>query len=247
MPLLGFLHLAIALFFMNHAYRTGRPQYWMFVLIALPLFGSIAYVMFEILPELGQSRRGRDVKKSIADVVAPDREFNRLHEEAKTRDTVETKKALAKECERKGMWEDARKLYEVAAQGLYADDASLLSGLARAELNCGDPEKALDTLKRLRAVHPDIKDQEAHLTYVRCMDDLGHVAEAETEYSALTRYYVGLEARTRYAQFLQKNGGEQKARALFEEVVRASNVQGVVLTDQDRIWLKTARDELRVK
>ncbi len=247
MPLIGFIHLLVAVYFMNHAYRTGRPQYWYVVLLALPLIGSVAYVLFELLPDLGQSRRGRDVKKSIADIVTPDREFNRLHEQAQVQDTVETKRLLAKECERKGMWQEAIKLYETAAQGLFADDASLLVGLARSQLNAGDAGRALTTLKRLRLAHPGIKDQEAHLVYARCLDAQGQVSDAELEYRQLSETYVGLEARVRFAQFLQKNGNPQKALALFEEIARRSAARGAVLTDMDRIWLKAARDQLQEK
>ena len=244
MPIIAILHLLVAIYFMNHAYRTGRPQYWYFILLSLPLVGSIAYICFELLPEAGQTRRGREVKRGITDIVAPDRDFHRLHDEASSRDTVDTKQALAQECERKNMWDEASRLYDAAAQGMYASDPPLLIGLARSQLNGGDAERATATLQRLRQAHPDLDNQDAHLIYARCLEDLGRIADAEGEYSHLLGYYIGLEARTRYAQFLQSNGNRQKARELFGSVVRASGARGVVLTDADQIWLKIARDNL---
>ena len=244
MPIIAILHLLVAIFFINHAYRTGRPQYWYFVLLSLPLVGSIAYICFELLPEAGQSRRGREVKRGITDILAPDRDFHRLHDDATTRDTVDTKQALALECERKGMWAEAARLYEAAAQGIYAGDTPLLVGLARSQLNAGDAVRALGTLDRLRAAQPELDDQDAHLIYARCLEDQERITDAESEYSQLAGYYIGLEARTRYAQFLQRNGHSEKARDLFGSVVRASNARGVVLTDADKIWLKVARDNI---
>jgi len=47
MPLLGMLHLFVAIGFIVHAHKTGRPQFWFLVLIFVPLVGSIAYVLFE--------------------------------------------------------------------------------------------------------------------------------------------------------------------------------------------------------
>ncbi len=244
MPIIAILHLLVAIFFINHAYRTGRPQYWYFVLLSLPLVGSIAYICFELLPEAGQSRRGREVKRGITDIVAPDRAFHRLHDEARSRDTVDTKQALALECERKSMWEEAARLYQAAAQGIYAHDTPLLVGLARSQLNGGDAERALGTLEMLRAAHPELDDQDAHLIYARCLEDQGRIADAESEYSQLSGYYIGLEARTRYAQFLQRNGHSEKARDLFDSVVRASTARGIVLTDADKIWLRIARENI---
>lgn len=244
MPFIAVLHLIVAIFFINHAYRTGRPQFWYFILLSLPLVGSLAYVFFELVPEMGDTRRGREVKRGITDIIAPDREFKRLHEEARTTDTVETKQALAEECERKGMWREAIQLYTSAAQGMYAGDPGLLTGLARAHLANGTARTAMEVLDRLRAAHPDLDHQEAHLTYARCLEELGRTTDAEAEYRTLSAYYIGLEARTRYGLILQKKGQPEKARELFEQVVRASQARGIVLSDTDKKWLKVARSNL---
>lgn len=244
MPLIVMLDLLVALFLMNHVRETGRPQYWYFIILAIPFVGSIAYVCFELIPDMGNTRRGQKVTRGIADILAPDREFDRLHDAAKTTGSVETKRALAQECERKGMWEEAERLYEAAAQGMYAEDTPLLVGMARSQINGGDAVRAMGTLERLRAAHPDLNDQDAHLIYARCLEDQGRIADAEGEYSHLSGYYIGLEARTRYALFLLRNGNPGKAHELFNSVVRASGTRGVVLTDADKIWLKVARDNL---
>ncbi len=244
MPLLLLLELLVAVFLVNHVRQTGRPQYWYFIILAIPVVGPLAYLFFELLPELGDTRRGREAKRGIGDLIAPDREFNRLHDQAKTADTVETKQALAEECERKGMWREAIQIYTMAAQGIYADDPGLLTGLARAHLANGTARTALEVLERLRAAHPDLDHQEAHLTYARCLEELGRNGEAEMEYRSLSAYYIGLEARTRYGLALLKKGQPEQARGLFEQVVRASTARGVVLSDDDRKWLKVARSNL---
>lgn len=243
MPLIGLMHLVIGVGFAVHAMRTGRPQYWMYILLFVPLIGSIAYVLFELLPEIAQTRRAQKVKGNVADLINPHGEFNRRIEAARV-DTVDSKRALAEECERKGMWEEAIRLYEAAAQGIYASDGQLLTGLARAHLNSGDAHAAIDTLNRLRAGDPDGNHPEAHLIYARSLEDLGRLSDAEDEYRAVSAYYVGLEARTRYALLLVRNGNVGKARPLFEEVIRASNARGVVISDADRDWLKVARANL---
>ena len=69
MPLLGILHVMIAIGLAVHAMRTGRPQYWLFILLFVPALGSIAYVVFELLPELARSRRAQKVTNDIGDIV----------------------------------------------------------------------------------------------------------------------------------------------------------------------------------
>lgn len=170
MPIIGLLHLLIAIGFVVHANKTGRPQYWMFILLFVPFAGSIAYVLFELLPELANSRRSRRVVSDIRTVVDPHREYRQLGERAMMSGTVDTKCKFAEECERKGMWQEAIDLYREVAQGLYANDPEMLRRLARAELGAGDAKAAMSTLDRLRAAHPDYQNQDAHLTYARALE-----------------------------------------------------------------------------
>jgi len=241
MPIIGLLHLLIAIGFVVHANKTGRPQYWMFILLFLPLVGSIAYIVFELLPELANSRRSRKVVSDLRTVVDPDREYRQLGERAMLAGTMDTKCKFAEECERKGMWQEAIDLYREVAQGIYADDPEVLRRLARAELGSGSATAAMATLDRLRTAHPDYQHQDAHLTYARALEKEGRLQDAASEYAALAGYFVGMEARTRYALLLQKLGEPIEARKLLSEVVRASKAPGVVLSPDDREWVKVAQ------
>jgi len=244
MPLLGILHVMIAIGLAVHAMRTGRPQYWLFILLFVPALGSIAYVVFELLPELARSRRAQKVTNDIGDIVDPDREWRRRREAVALTGSVQAKRELAEECERKGMWQEAIDLYEDAAQGLFSNDPSLLFGLARAQLGSGDGQAAQATLDSLREAHPKLEDQEAHLLYARALETQGRIAEAEEEYEELRKYYTGFEARTRYGLLLLRRGEPDKARLLFQDVVKAAGTRRLISTEVDRDRLKVAKANL---
>jgi hypothetical protein len=244
MPLIGMMHLLIAIGFIVHAHKTGRPQFWYLVLIFLPLVGSIAYVVFELLPEFASSRRGRQVAHDLRSALDPDREWREKKQRAEESDNVEAKLKLAQECERRGMWGEAVSMYRKGLQGIFADDPDLMRGLARAQLGAGSGAAAIETLDALRVAHPSYQNQDAHMTYARALESLGRVDEAETEYQALAGYFIGAEARTRYALLLQKQGRPDAAAKLFGEVARLAGVKGVVLTPEDREWVKVAQRNL---
>ncbi|NJM35107.1 MAG: tetratricopeptide repeat protein [Rhodomicrobium sp.] len=192
MPLIALLHLAIGIGFAYHAMQTGRAHIWLYILLFIPLVGPLAYVIIELLPELGSTRRARRVAAGIGDVINPDKEWKHRYEEALRTDSAETKRFLAEECERKRMWPEAIILYQKAAQGVFADDTALLLGLARAQLGSGDGKGAEETLDRLRAAHPDMTSQDGHLFYARALEMQNRLADAAKEYEALTGYYAGL-------------------------------------------------------
>ena len=50
------LHLVIAVGLAVHAMKTGRSQWWLFILLLVPLIGSIAYVVIELIPAIFRSQ-----------------------------------------------------------------------------------------------------------------------------------------------------------------------------------------------
>lgn len=244
MPLIGLAAILLDVTCLMHAHKTGRPQHWMWIILMVPFVGAIAYILMEWLPDLAHTRRGQQVQSNIVDVIAPDREWNRRRDEALLTGSVDAKRKLAEECERKGMWADAVALYENCAQGAFTGDPLLLLGLARSLLGAAQPQAASQVLDRLQAANPGFESQEGHLLYARALEDSGRSRDALAEYGKLVGYYSGFEARTRFGLLLLKQGQPQEARAMFADVVKASRVKGAVIAGADSDWLRVARANL---
>ena len=206
MPLIGGLHILITIGLAVHAMKSGRPYWWLYIILFVPLFGAIAYVLFEILPEAAHTRRGREVQANIGTLLDPDREWRERVRQAELVDSVDAKRALAEECMRKGRWADAIGLYEAAARGIFADDPAILTGLAEAQIGAENPGGAIATLDKLRAAHPGMRSQDGHLLYARALETAGRIPEALAEYEAVSKYFAGFEARVRWGLLLLKQG-----------------------------------------
>jgi hypothetical protein len=241
----GLLHLLIAVGLAIHAMKTGRSPWWLFILLFVPAIGSLAYVAIELIPAMFRTRGARQVRSNIGTIIDPNKEWRERVRQAELVDSVDAKRALAEECERKGLWDDAIRLYEAAATGIFADDPAVLTGLARSQLGGGDAAAALATLDKLSAVQPRSRSQEAHLIYARALEAAGHIEEALEEYEALSRYYAGFEARARYGLLLLRQGRVPQAREMFQEVVRASSARPVAIAPGDKEWIRIAKTNLR--
>lgn len=245
MPAIGGLHLFIAIGLAVHAMKTGRPNYWLYILLFVPLLGAIAYFLFELVPELAQTRRARTVQANIGTILNPDREWRERVSQAELCDLVDAKRGLAEECMRKGRWYDAAALYEAAAQGIFADDPAILTSLAEAQLGGGNAAGAITTIGKLREAHPSLRHQEAHLLYARALEAVGRNDDALHEYEGVSRYFAGFEARVRWGLLLLKQGQPARAQELFNEAVRASSARGILVTPRDKEWIRVARSQLR--
>jgi hypothetical protein len=244
MPILFLAVILIQVTFIVHAVRTGRQQPWVLVLLLLPGLGSLAYFLVEILPELAQTRRGRRVAGDMQTILDPDREYRERKAQVELSGTPAAKAALADECLRKQMYDDAAALYRSALAGHYSDDPNLLLGFARVLIEKGDFADCQQALDHLRAKNPEFSSQDGHLIYARALEGQGKNDEAASEYEAVSGYFAGFEAKVRYGLFLQKLGRVDKARELLTGVVNAFKSQPRHAQDLNRDWYNVARRNL---
>ncbi len=244
MPALAALVLGLQLLCLTHVVKTGRGCQWLFVIMALPLVGCLAYLLLELLPDLGRSRAARQAVRDLGAVIDPERDLREATGRLAEADTVENRAALAEECLRRGRAADAWRLFESCLAGVHASDHVLMLGLARAQFALEDYAGACATLDRLRAAHPDLACPDGHLLYARSREQQGEVEQALIEYAALAEYYPGEEARCRFALLLQKTGRVAEARTLFQQVVRSVERATRLYYRTERDWYQVARRNL---
>ena len=73
MPALGLLILGAQILCVIHVLRTGRPYWWIFLIVMVPLIGIIVYLVVEVLPGLLGSRGARQAVAGAAKVFDPGR------------------------------------------------------------------------------------------------------------------------------------------------------------------------------
>lgn len=244
MPIVGAVVLALQILLVVHVVKTGRPTYWVFVVMLLPLAGAIAYVIVEILPEMVHSRAGRQVAKDLGSVVNPDRELRQLTREAARADTVENRFKLAKECLNKQRYEEALDLLEGCLEGIHGEDPAILLALAKARFGPQDFAGTVEALDRLRRADPNFQSAEGHMLYARSLEGLGETERALYELEALAGYFAGEEARCRYGLLLDRAGRRDEAREVFAEVVRSVELAPKTYYRTQREWYEIARERL---
>ena len=57
MPLIGAVVVLIQFCFAYHALKTGRPYWWLFVIMAFPVMGCVIYYFVEVFPGSREARR----------------------------------------------------------------------------------------------------------------------------------------------------------------------------------------------
>lgn len=242
MPIIGILVFVLQISVVIHALRTGRPYWWIFVIMAFPLIGTLIYLFVEILPGSRQERAVQKIGTDIAKALYPDKELHRRAEELPICGSIHNKLQLAQECTGRGHFDDAVRLYESAREGPYQNAPDLLLGLARAHFFNGGFTAARDVLVDLRAAHPGYCMQEIAILTARTLAALGETPAALHELETILDRSVGLEARYRYAEILWKQGSIEGARHELNRLI--DHAQRFKVSAAEREWARLARDAL---
>jgi hypothetical protein len=243
MPIVGAIVVLIQFCFAYHALKTGRPYWWMFIIMAFPVMGCVIYYFVEVFPGSRGERGAARAVRAIARALEPDAELKKRAEELEICGSVDNKLALARECMHHEMYAEAMKLYESSLAGAYANDAAILYGLARAAVEAADWPKAVATLERLKKTAPKVRPIEMRLLEARIDEGRGAYDSALARYRELLSEFVGLEARYRYARLLQRLGKNEAAMELFNQVVKQAKRHGSAIEEEER-WAEAAREAI---
>ena len=245
MPLIGAVVLFIQLCFAYHALKTGRPYWWLFVIMAFPVAGCLLYYFVEVFPTTRESRNAEKAVRSIVKSFDPDKELRARIADLETCGSVENRVALARECMARGMHAEAAALYRSCLQGVHADDADIRFGLASALLRANAYEEAAAVARTLRADQASFRPNDVRLVLARSVEALGRLQDALAEYRALADSYPGEEGRWRYGALLARTGRGEEARGVFERMLRNAERMPGHYRDAQREWLALARQSVQ--
>jgi len=242
MPIIGGVIFLLQLTVVYHAFKTGRPYYWIFVIMAFPIMGALIYFLVEVMPGSRSERGLKKIGNDIVKAINPDRDMKRKAEELAICGSVENKLKMAEELVERGMFDEAIDLYKSVREGQYYFASDLLYGFARARFFNGEYLEARKLLGELQEHAPRYYPQEVALMKARAAAKFGDRATARGEIEVLLDRFVGLEARYRYAEILFEDGQAARAKAELERVV--DHAKRFKVSAEEKTWAKLARQGL---
>lgn len=245
MPIVGGIVLLVQLCFAYHALKTGRPYWWLFVIMAFPVMGCVLYYFVEVFPSSRESRKAEKAVRAIAKAFDPDKDLRARVADVEACGSVENRMLLARECIERGMFQEAAALYRSCLAGIHQRDPDLRFGLAHALLLNGTHAEALSFAHELRASHPAFRPAEVGLVIARALEAANRLEEALAELKVLAETYPGEEGRWRYGALLARLGRSEDAQEVFRRMVRNGERQPEHYREAQKDWLDLARQQVQ--
>jgi hypothetical protein len=241
MPVIGGVVLLIQLCFAYHALKTGRPYWWLFVIMGFPVMGCVLYYFIEVFPTSRESRKAEKAARAVAKAWDPERTLREKVADLEGCGSVENRVQLARACMNHRMYADAATLYRSCLNGVYENDPDIRFGLAEAHLKNGAFSLARELAEKLRASHPAYRKAEVVMVHAKALEGAGRLEDALAEYQLLADIYPGEEGRWRYADLLSRMSRAAEAREVMERMLRNSARMPEHYREAQGEWLKLAR------
>ena len=203
-----------------HLFRNHRNTLWLWAILLLPIAGSAAYVVVEVLPPLFRRREVRAVQAAAVRRLDPERELRAAREAVDVADTAATRTALADALAEADQWGEAVRHYREAVAKTPGQDRAASLKLARACLEAGNLAEARRLIETLPESSSSSENDRAALLLARSLDALGETDRAAALYAELGERMPGAEAQCRHAALLIAGGRGAEAVPLLEETER---------------------------
>lgn len=245
MPIIGGVVLLIQICFAYHALKTGRPYWWLFVIMGFPVIGCTLYYLIEVFPGSRESRDAAKAARAMAKALDPDKDLRARVADLETCGSVDNRIALARECIERKMYREAASLYQSCLTGLHENGPDIRYGFATALILDNDFAHALAVAESLRSAHPSYRPADVSLLLAKALEAVGRLEDALAEFKVLSDTYSGEEGRWRYGALLKRLGRAEEAEEIFQRMLRNAERQSRHYRDTQKEWLNLARENVR--
>jgi hypothetical protein len=241
--LIALAPLLIAIALCVHVVRTNQPLYWIFLILFVPVLGSVIYLIAIVIPQMAGGTRAKRMGMAARDALDPMREYRQAKAASDESPTVHNRMRLAAAAASLGRHAEAEQLYGEAMQGIHADDPALLLGRANALLELDRAPEAEPLVEKL-IDEQTTRSPATALAQARVYEALGRTAEADAAYQWAAGRLPGLEALGRYAAFLARVGRKEEAADNLAEIDRRIERANPQFRREGRAWRDLAAQAL---
>jgi hypothetical protein len=228
-----------------HVVRTGREMFWLWLFIIGPLIAPLFYFFAVLVPGWMGGRGARSVSRAAVQALDPERDYRNAMRALEDTPTVGNRMKVATAAEALGRWSDAEAQWAQCVEGHWAEDPTILIGHARALLEVGKFDKALERLEQVKKLGGrEAEAPQAVLLAARAYEGLGRNDEADGAYRFAADRVPGLEAGGRYVAFMAKVGRKEDAEIGLAELDRRLQKIAAPLRPEARIWRDMAAKAL---
>jgi hypothetical protein len=236
-----YIILILDAFCIIHSFRRGTQQKWLWMLIVLPIIGSLVYIYQEILTN---RHAVRIPKVDVGAVLNPGIKLKRLEDELRFTDTFANKVKLADAYLEAGFTDKAIELYKSSLTGAFDENEHVIAQLIIAYCQQERYTEVIPLAKKIYKLQ-QFPRSKAHMCYAMALEHTGQVEMAENEFKAMKGRYSYFEPRYQYGLFLVRQNRDQDAYQIFADILNEVPQLSAMERKASKTTFAKAKEELK--
>lgn len=223
-----------------HALRKNLHQKWIWLIVFLPVVGSLIYIFTEMF----NRRQVQHVQTNLFSVLNPGGQISKLEERLRFSDTFNNRIALADAYLANKQTDKAVKLYEGSLTGAFTENEHVRGQLSLAYFALNRFEDVVNMASKI--VHlPQFTKSRVHVIYALSLAYCGEEEKAEKEFKQMNGQFANYEARYNYGIFLEKAERKEEAIQQFNQILHESTHLSPREKASYREWFQLSREALK--
>lgn len=207
--------LFLQAFCIYHAYRKNAEQRWFWLIVLLPLVGSVIYLVYNF-----NNRETLDtLKENVKVAVNSKYRLEKLENALKFSDNITNKLNLADAYTEEGRHQEAIALYAECLQGFMADDPAIRMKLLKAFYLNGNYRAVVEYGNELESER-SFKDSDARVAYAWSLFHEGNVPQAEHVFDQMNIAFTNYHHRMEFCKFLLKTEKPHAAKETLTSMMK---------------------------
>lgn len=210
-----YLILALQGYCIYHLVKNKNEYYWIFLIIFLPVVGSIIYLISKVY----NKRDAEIIQNEITTIINPTKKINDLQKKLDFSETFKNRVDLADAYFEMNDFRNALNHYETSIESSFKNDFYVLKQLIKTSFGLEDFPKTIEYSERIRNKF-EFRGSYEQFLYGLALEKMQKTQEAENELKQINNPNSNYEERLGYAKFLLRNKKETQAEELLEELIR---------------------------
>ena len=208
-----YLIVALQAFCIYHVYKNQKPYYWYFLILFVPVLGSLIYIITQVY----NKNDAEKIQSELTSIINPTKKIKDLEKKIEFSDTYSNRIELADAYVQNNDMSNAivnykKTLKDIDQNNLYAHQRLVLCYFQLKDY-IGVVEHA-----ELIKDKSEFKASKQQFCYGLALKELGKLEEAETQLKQIDRPYSNYDERLQLAKFYIENGKAIEGKELLEEI-----------------------------
>jgi hypothetical protein len=208
-----YLIVALQFFCIYHLYKNKNDYFWFFVILFIPVIGSIIYLITQVY----NKRDAETIQNEIATIINPSKKVKDLSAKVDFSDTYQNRSNLADAYIEIGDFNNALINYEKALKDTSGNDFYSIEKIIECYFELGAYDKVPNYAIKIKE-HRDFKKSRVQFLYGMSLYNDGQFEEAERELLQINVAYSNYEERLSLSKLLNERGKSSEAKNILHEI-----------------------------